>query len=160
MSNEVKKKTSSAWQTKIFAGGLVKKIQQTPFFGRGRKEALVFAFCGGLGSGKTTFIQGIAKELGVKEKILSPTFTLIRRASIPSGGMFFHMDCYRAALKDFILLGVQEVFLCPDNVVCVEWADKIKGILPSSAIWLNFKTIKEKEREITVYFPEAALRKF
>ncbi|MFH1188935.1 MAG: tRNA (adenosine(37)-N6)-threonylcarbamoyltransferase complex ATPase subunit type 1 TsaE, partial [bacterium] len=59
-----------------------------------KKTPLVIALEGDLGAGKTTFIQGIAKGLGIQEQITSPTFVIMKKYPI-NGGFFYHLDCYR-----------------------------------------------------------------
>jgi len=78
--------SSSTRETKKFAENLAKEVRQA----ESRKKAMVFGLQGDLGSGKTTFVQGFARGLGIKEKILSPTFVILK-----SYGSFFHIDCYR-----------------------------------------------------------------
>ena len=111
------------------------------------KNAVVIGLIGDLGSGKTTFIQGFATGLGIKEKILSPTFVIIKRYKIPAriatrsvaGGQnskfktLFHIDCYRIKnSKEILNLGFNEIISNPKNIVIIEWADMIKKIMPVS----------------------------
>ncbi len=110
----------------------------------------VIALSGKLGSGKTTFAQGFAKGLGIKEKIISPTFILIRQHKIPdSKNMLYHVDLYR--LKDLKELGLGELMNDPNNIVLIEWAQKAKSLLPKETTWIKFKQIDEFKRRITVY---------
>ncbi|KPJ54730.1 hypothetical protein AMJ47_03795 [Parcubacteria bacterium DG_72] len=122
------------------AKDLVKKIPK-------RKEhAFVIALKGDLGGGKTTFIQGMAKGLGIKEKILSPTFNILKKY-----GNFYHFDCYRIEKpKEILDLGFKKIIQDPKNIVVVEWADKIKKIIPKHALWLNFKFVDKSKREINM----------
>lgn len=139
--------TKSAFQTKKFGKALAENL-------RGR----VLALEGELGSGKTTFLQGFAKGLGIKAKILSPTFTIIKKFQIPKNKAkhlkfktFYHIDCYRIKCPNDILdLGFKEIVFNSKNVVAVEWADKVKKILPKNIIWLKFELINEKARKITL----------
>jgi len=101
---------------------------------------------GNLGGGKTTFVQGFAKGLGIKEKILSPTFNIFKKYK-----NFYHIDCYRIKReKEAIDLGFQEIFSNPENIVAVEWPENIKKIMPERTIWLTFKVIGEDKRKITI----------
>jgi tRNA threonylcarbamoyladenosine biosynthesis protein TsaE len=122
--------------------------------GPGRKQAFVIALEGELGAGKTTFLQGFAKGLGIKEKILSPTFVIMRKFRIMNHELriknFFHIDCYRLNNpKELLALGFKEIILDPENIVAIEWADKIKKILPRNVVRIKFKLIEEKIRRIT-----------
>lgn len=111
-------------------------------------DALVFGLSGDLGSGKTTFVQGFAGGLGVKDKITSPTFVIFKRYLF-SGGSFYHVDCYRVASgRDLAELGFKEIVGSKENVVLVEWAEKIRDVLPGNTIWMNFKYLDKDKREI------------
>ncbi len=101
-------------------------------WGRG---ALILSLEGDLGGGKTTFLQGFAKGLGIKEKILSPTFVIMRKSKIKNQkskfNNFYHIDCYRIQKpKEILDLGWKEIIKNPRNIVAVEWAEKISKILP------------------------------
>lgn len=117
---------------------LVKEIEKTP---------LVVALEGELGAGKTTFIQGMAKGLGVKDQITSPTFVIMKRYGLPDG-FFYHLDCYRLHSADDVLdLGFKEI-IRPGNIIAIEWAEKIKDILPADTLWLQFEYLNKDERKI------------
>lgn len=111
-----------------------------------RKTAVVIGLSGNLGGGKTTFLQGFAKELGIKEKILSPTFVVQKRF-----GNFYHIDCYRLKnYEDILELGWKEIIKNPKNIVAVEWPEIIKKVLPKNTIFIEFKFIDEQTRELTI----------
>ena len=112
-----------------------------------KNSAIVLALEGNLGGGKTTFLQGFAKGLGIKEKILSPTFVIMKRF-----GNFYHIDCYRLNSEgDILELGIKEVLGNPKNIVAIEWPEKIKNILPKDAIKIEFKFIDANKRDIIIY---------
>jgi len=114
------------------------------------KKALVIGLEGDLGAGKTTFTQGFAKGLGIKNKILSPTFVIFKRFKIKNK-YFYHIDCYRIRnSKELILLGFKEIISSPSNIVIIEWADKIRKIMPKNTIWIKFKFIDETKRKIDI----------
>lgn len=109
-----------------------------------RKSAVILCLQGNLGGGKTTFLQGFAKGIGVKEKILSPTFVIMKRF-----GNFYHIDCYRLKNeKDILELDFKRIIADPKNIVAIEWPEKIKKVLPKNTILLNFKFIDKNKREI------------
>ncbi len=121
--------------------------------------ALVIALEGDLGGGKTTFVQGFAKGLGIEEKILSPTFVILKKFSIPKSASvaghkfktFYHIDCYRLGNpKDILDLGFNEIISNPENIVIIEWANKIKKILPKETTILKFEFVDEKTRKIVL----------
>ena len=108
-----------------------------------------------MGSGKTTFVQGFAKGLGIKHRILSPTFVLMKKYKIPNTKkQFYHIDCYRIKkAPDLSALNLEKLFLNPLNIITIEWAEKIKNILPKNTIILNFKHQNQNQREIMVGHP-------
>lgn len=109
------------------------------------KHALIIGLQGELGAGKTTFVQAFAKGLGIKNKITSPTFVLIKKY-----GNFYHIDCYRMkSYKDILGLDFEEIALNPKNIILIEWAERIKKIL-KDAIWIKFEIISEGERKISI----------
>lgn len=118
--------------------------------------ALVLALCGDLGSGKTTFARNFAEVLGVKEKIKSPTFIIFRKSKIKNKGWLekgfenlYHFDVYRIRNdKEILNLGWEEIIKNQENIVLVEWADKIENILPKNRVKINFKHLKGDKREI------------
>jgi len=65
---------------------------------------------------------------------------------------FYHLDCYRVEKKDINLLDFKKIISEPKNIIVIEWAEKIKRFLPKNAIFISFKIINEKEREIKVKF--------
>ena len=123
----------------------------TDIAGTRRKRALIIALYGDLGSGKTTFVQGCARALGITETVISPTFILERVYKIPRGGHFIHIDCYRLENeKEIEHLGWNNITHDPQNIIFVEWAQKIEKLLPSDAIKIYFEHVSEKEREIVI----------
>jgi tRNA threonylcarbamoyladenosine biosynthesis protein TsaE len=122
-----------------------------------REKAFVIALDGELGGGKTTFLQGFARGLGVEEKILSPTFVILKKfqlinnLTIKQFNNFYHIDCYRIQNpEELIGLGFKEIVKNPENIVAVEWAERIKKTIPKDALKLKFKFIDEKTRRIEV----------
>lgn len=110
----------------------------------------VFALCGDLGAGKTRLVQGLAQGLGIKSRVTSPTFNILKvyKASKKIRS-FYHIDAYRLrSEKDLIALGAQEFFSLPDAVIAIEWADKITKILPKDAKVIKISPLSEVKREI------------
>lgn len=103
---------------------------------------MVIGLVGDLGSGKTTYVQHRAKELGISETVTSPTFVLLKIYPIPRGEFkqLVHIDTYR--LKDeteLTKLGIQELMDDTKNLIMIEWADKVRNILPPDTVWIDFK---------------------
>ena len=96
----------------------------------------VFSFVGELASGKTTFIKGILRGLNFDRPVTSPTFTLVNEydAKYP----IIHIDCYREdELERWIKLGMND-YMDEENVVIIEWADKMISLLPINTIQIRF----------------------
>lgn len=105
-------------------------------------DASIVCLYGELGSGKTTFAQGFAKGLGLKQRLLSPTFLIVRRYDVPqSDRWFYHVDCYRINFeKDIEGVGLLEIFTDPSAIVLIEWADRLGKLLPKNRIDIRFMT--------------------
>jgi len=121
------------------------------------KQALVLALGGDLGSGKTTFIQGLAQGLKVKENILSPTFVIQKDFSLPVSiknyRNLYHIDAYRLKNPEELLeLGFEDLIKNPENIIVIEWADKVKKILPKNILKIEFVNLRKNKRKITLEF--------
>jgi tRNA threonylcarbamoyladenosine biosynthesis protein TsaE len=109
----------------------------------------VLVMSGDLGAGKTTFVQGLAKGLGIVERVTSPTFVLMKEYQ---GGRFplMHLDVYRLArVQDVIDLGIDE-YLDPSYVVVVEWGDKVEPLLPQDHLTIDLLHEGGDVRNITL----------
>lgn len=133
--------SKSEQETKLIAARLTKESKTN-----------IFALTGNLGTGKTTFAQGFAKGLNIKDKIISPTFVLIRQHKIPrSKKILFHIDLYRLNEKSGINgLGLKEILSDPNAIILIEWANQIKKLLPKNTTWINIEIINGEERKITI----------
>ena len=178
--------SNSAKETKNIAAKLALKILQK----KPAKTAVILSLQGDLGAGKTTFLQGFAEGLGIKEKVLSPTFIVMKKLQITNYKLqiptnqgssiligtnskskikktsitqvsrplslcykyFFHFDCYRLNNAEEVLdLGFKEIVSNPENIVAIEWPERIKKILPKKEISIKFNhQIGENEREICI----------
>ncbi len=116
------------------------------------KGGEMIGLIGELGTGKTTFIKGLAEGLRVDETITSPTFVILKTYPGRIGGKkieFVHIDAYRIeSLDDIESLGVEDYLGRNDIIVAVEWAEKIKKILPKDTIYVQFKHKSKNQREI------------
>jgi len=143
----------------------------------------IIALEGELGCGKTTFAQGFLKGLGAKESYTSPTFLVIKnyKKEIPNSRAYrqagksqypkklktknkkiqniYHIDTYRVSSKDLLNLGWEEIISNPENIVIIEWADRIRKIIPKESLWIKFEWVSEKERKITFVKYERKIKK-
>jgi len=117
------------------------------------KPGNILALYGELGSGKTTFIQGLARGLGVKRRIISPTFVFIRQYSINHklAKILYHVDLYRInKTSEAQGLGLEEIFTDELAIVVIEWADRIKEILPKKRIDIYLDYLEENKRKVNI----------
>lgn len=125
-------------------------------------RATVIGLYGELGSGKTTFVQHVAQALGIEQPVTSPTFVIERiyalrgTAQTPRGNTqkfdhLIHIDAYRLESSDELRkLGFDELLKDPENVIFVEWAERVEDILPTGTIKIEFEIAGEKRRKMTV----------
>ena len=94
-------------------------------FGRAAQAGLVIALSGELGAGKTQFVKGLARGLGITARVHSPTFTLVNEYD---GGRLrlFHLDLYRLETPQALASAGVEDFLEPDGVAVIEWAERLE----------------------------------
>lgn len=131
---------------------ITKNDQETRSLAEKIAKTHIFALTGDLGSGKTTFVQGFAKGLGIKDSVISPTFVLIRQHKLPkSQKMLFHIDLYRLENEnDFENIGLSEILNDLSHFILIEWAEKAKNILPKETTWINFEILEDDKRKIVV----------
>ena len=146
---KITKITNNSLETILFGEEIAKKVLKN----RQNKKAQILALCGDLGAGKTTFLQGFAKGLGIKERVLSPTFVIFKKFKIQDSffNLFYHVDCYRLKdSKDLLGLGFEEFSSNSKNIIAIEWAEIIEDILPENKISIHFEFKDEKRRIITI----------
>src|SRR3989442_8286824 len=99
-------------------------------WGRIAQNGFVFGLSGDLGTGKTQLVKGLARGLGITERVHSPTFALV---NIYTGGRLtlFHLDLYRLETREQILAAGFEEYLTPDCVTVIEWAERWVGKIQS-----------------------------
>lgn len=123
-------------------------------FGERLTGGVVLALYGNLGAGKTKFLQGLAKGLGVKEVVNSPTFNILKLYSVKGHKTikrFCHIDAYRLnSEKDLIVLGVEEFLFDPETIVAIEWAEKINNIWPKNTLRIELRPLTENRRELII----------
>lgn len=135
--------TRSEEETAAFAGKYAKTLRGGDIVG----------LVGDLGAGKTVFTKALARVFGIKRVVNSPTFTLMKVYKVPgtesSIKSLVHIDAYRLNNdRDILNIGAEEYFCRPDTVTIIEWADKIKKVLPKKTKYIffsvneNFRIIK------------------
>lgn len=110
----------------------------------------VVALSGDLGAGKTALTKGIARGLGVKDTITSPTFTLVNEHAARGGRRLYHVDLYRLDQpQQAVEIGIEEE-LAPDGWTVIEWAEKLGDVLSADAVRIHIEIIGENERRVSV----------
>ena len=107
----------------------------------------VIALIGNLGTGKTTFTQGFASAMGIKERVGSPTVKLVSEYSGKNGSLF-HIDAYRLdGAKEFLKIGGEDYLYPQNGVTIIEWADLISDLLNEKIIYIYlFRIDGEKNK--------------
>jgi len=132
--------TNSSEETQKLAEDFSQKLKGGDFL----------AFYGDLGSGKTTFIQGLAKGLGVQRRIISPTFIIVRHYGVNLKS-FYHIDLYRTESEsDLLGLGIDEIIKDKNNIVALEWAEKMGEMLPVKRVDVHCEYLEGNKRKITI----------
>jgi len=122
-----------------------------------KDKALIIALKGDLGAGKTTFMQGFAQGLKIKDNILSPTFIIFNRYSLKLDKFknLYHFDCYRIEKEEEVInLEFEEIISNKENIVCIEWPENIKGVIPEDAIFIKFNILEGDKRKIIIDYGE------
>lgn len=116
------------------------------------KPGQLLALVGNLGAGKTVFVKALAEALGVEDNVTSPTFVLMKVYNTKHEKIkkLVHVDCYRLEGKeDLADIGLSEYIEDENNLVVIEWADKIKN-LPDNIVRINIKSTGEESRVLEI----------
>ncbi len=115
------------------------------------KRATVIGLSGDLGSGKTTFTQLVAKELGVTDEVTSPTFVIEKKYELNNSRFKYliHIDAYRlAGGSELEVLGWRELVANPQNLIFVEWPELVNDVMPEEYTLLCFDFVNESARKV------------
>lgn len=166
--------TSSSIQTKKLGQLLAEELRGGPSLVKDKsfpkaEAGVIICLSGDLGAGKTTFTQGLLKGLGIKGPYTSPTFAIIKHYQLTTNNLpqkkslcassqlsvvsrklsVYHIDAYRITSKDLLELGFKDFAGKENSVTIIEWPEKVKKIIPTSAVWINFEWLGDQERKIT-----------
>jgi tRNA threonylcarbamoyladenosine biosynthesis protein TsaE len=152
MNKKIQIVTKSAKETQKLGFNLARHLSSSQ----------VIALKGDLGSGKTTLLQGLALGLGIKETVNSPTFNVLKRYNLKtkikgdknSLQYFYHIDTYRLNnSSDLINLGWEEILNTKNSIIAIEWAEKVRDILPQDLIFVHLQYVDEVTRKATITHP-------
>lgn len=141
-------------------GDFVHQFLAGPYFAKASQgnRAMIVALLGDLGAGKTTFVQALGTALDIQETIQSPTYVLMKSypISYKQFTKLVHIDAYRlASAQEFATLKPETFLQDPHVLVCVEWPERVEGLLPSPDLTMRFSSegAGEGERFIEIERP-------
>ena len=112
---------------------------------------------GNLGAGKTTFSQAVLEYVGAEKPFTSPTFVIMKEYPVDFQSQnnlrlkkIYHLDCYRIDDKSLLDLGWEDIINNKENLILLEWPEKIEKALPENYIQIEFEVLSENEREIKI----------
>ena len=123
---------------------------------RSVRPGQVIALRGDLGAGKTTFVQGLAAGLGFVGQVTSPTFILVNEYLLPGHRRLVHIDAYRlgdagaVALDEAATFGLEELLAAEDNIVAIEWSERVADALPDDYLLVELQATAPDERRIRI----------
>lgn len=118
-------------------------------FAKELKRGDVIAFTGGMGAGKTAFVRGLAKGLGVSGEVSSPTYAIVNEYR--GNPALYHFDMYRVGSpEDLFTTGYYDYLDEGESILAVEWSENITDSLPKQTIYVNITPLSESERKIQI----------
>ena len=121
-------------------------------FAKKIKFPAVIELIGDVGAGKTTFVRGLAKGLGVKEPVTSPSFTISKQYAIPNNKRLVHYDFYRLPDPGLMSEDLQETINDKNTITVIEWSDSVKNLLPDHHVQIGIKFNNDNTRSIKPTF--------
>lgn len=167
-------------KNEIITNNLEETQQLARDFAKNLKGGEVICLAGDLGAGKTSFAQGLLQGLGADGPYTSPTFLIMKEyeSYIPqptsrnlqpknmhgedsgvqdtgyglkaAGFRIYHIDAYRISEDDLMNLGWEEIVVNKNNIIILEWPEKVEKILPEKMIYISFEWIDENKRKIII----------
>jgi len=141
---EEKYLTTSPEETQEIAKNLVQSLT----------SGTTICLVGTLASGKTTFTQGLGQALGLS-RVTSPTYMIMREYGVSGHShikRLFHLDLYRLnSAEEIKAFDLEEIWSDPQNLIVIEWPEKILEILPQKHYLINFKQTGDSQREISLF---------
>lgn len=113
-------------------------------------DQTVVELIGDVGAGKTTFTRGLAKGLGTKEEITSPSFTISKSYALPNGKTLVHYDFYRLKDPGLMIEDLEENLNNKNNIIVVEWGNSVTNILPKNHIIIEINYNEDNTREVNI----------
>ena len=121
---------------------IIKSEQEMLEYGRSFAREIdapaILELVGDVGTGKTTFVRGLAEGLDIEEPVTSPSFTISKVYALKNGGNLIHYDFYRLNDPGLMVNDLLEKLSNDKNIVVIEWADSVKELLPSKHLTISF----------------------
>jgi len=113
-------------------------------------EKRLFAFYGGMGSGKTTIIKAICEYLGAVDIVSSPTFTLVNEYLTKNGAVLYHIDFYRIKKQEEVFdFGIED-YLAGESYCFMEWPELVEEILPEETVKVRISVDEDEQRVLSI----------
>ena len=114
------------------------------------KTQKIFAFYGKMGTGKTTFIKELCRQLGSEDVVTSPTFAIVNEYETKNNGLIYHFDFYRIEKQEEVYdLGYEDYFYS-DNYCFIEWPELIENLLPENCTKVYIKELENGTRQLNI----------
>ena len=107
----------------------------------------VFAFYGGMGAGKTTFIKSLCNHLQVTDVVSSPTFAIVNVYNTQIGQQIFHFDLYRLKKEQELLDIDYEDYFFSGNYCFIEWPELFEQLIPEEAVKVRISQVADSNTE-------------
>ena len=114
----------------------------------------VIELIGDVGAGKTTFVRGLAKGLGVKDPITSPSFTISKQYALPNNKRLVHYDFYRLPDPGLMSEDLEENLTDKNTITIIEWSDSVSNLLPKDRVIINIEYNEDGSRNLKPIFYE------
>lgn len=135
------------------SGSLEETLALAAAVGQKLKGGEVIELVSDLGGGKTVFVKGVAKGMGIKDLVGSPTFTI--SSEYKAGDLtLHHFDFYRLGEPGIISNELDEIIGIPKNVVAIEWADLVNKVLPQNRLSIHIHTLGETNRKLKFHYTD------
>lgn len=133
-----------------------KKVLSEVLKKKNKNGASILALSGQLGAGKTTITQAISKLLGIKEKIVSPTFVIMKIYEINKKSVYYrsfkkliHIDAYRLENEDDLKnIGWEDISRDKENLIIIEWPERVRGLLNGKSFWVELGHVDDETRSL------------
>lgn len=110
----------------------------------------VIELVGDVGVGKTTFVRGLAKGLGIKQAVTSPSFTISKSYALPDGRSLIHYDFYRLSNPGLMADDLAENLNNENSIVIIEWGEEVSDVLPEKHTKIIIEYNDDNTREVTI----------